>query len=95
MTDSKQRLRQPSPAQLDLLRRLCDERDVTFANPQSFNSADEQIKVLLKLPRASREDRRRDRQALREEMAFAGDAASIRADELSGYGSTATWAGAS
>ncbi len=93
MTDSRQHLRDPSPKQLRLLRRLADERGVSFAWPRSGEEADRQIKGLLKRPRTSRDDRRREAREVREAMAKRGDAASVRSNELAGYGSTATWAG--
>jgi hypothetical protein len=93
MTDPKQHLSRPTPKQLGLLRRLADERQVSFPQPQSFGDADWEIKELLKLPRTSRSERHRETREIQDAMATrGGDAAAVRDDEVAGYGSTATWA---
>ena len=64
----------------------------SFAYPQSFDQADREIKRLRRAKRTPTADRRREARELSREMAERrGDAASIRKDELAGWGSSATW----
>jgi hypothetical protein len=92
MTDPKQDPKPASPKQHRLLRRLADERGVSFAYPQTSAEARKEIKLLLAQKRqTSRGDRRRETQAVREAMARRGGAAAVRDDEVDGYGSTAHW----
>lgn len=82
----------PTPRQLSYLRDLALGRGQSFAYPASFDEADREIKRLLGEKRTSSADRRSEVRAVRDDMATRrGDAASVRADELDGYGSSAHW----
>ncbi|HEY5054408.1 MAG TPA: hypothetical protein VII45_13475 [Solirubrobacterales bacterium] len=82
----------PTPRQLSYLRDLALGRGQTFAYPETFEEADRQIKRMLKVKRTSTADRRRETRAIRDAMAEGrGDSASVRMDELAGYGSSARW----
>jgi hypothetical protein len=92
MTNSQPQPRKPTPGQLNYLKDLAISTGGSFAYPQSFEEADREIKRLRKVKRTSTADRRRETRELRREMAERrGDAAAVRADELGGYGSSATW----
>jgi hypothetical protein len=93
MTNSQPHLSQPTKKQLKFLRDLAIGRGQTFAVPDTFAEADKEIKRLLGARRTSLADRRSETRAIREEMASQrGNAASVRPDELGGYGSSAGWA---
>jgi hypothetical protein len=82
----------PTPRQQSYLRDLALGAGQSFAPPKSFEEADREIKRLLGVRRTSSADRRREKRAVQRDMAeHRGDAASVRAAELSGYGSSATW----
>ncbi len=85
--------KQPSEKQLNLLRRLASEKGQTFAYPATSAQASAEIRRLLGQTPSTRVERNLDRQAvwnMRAERPY--DATQIRRDEVSGYGSTATWA---
>ncbi len=86
---------QPHPAtskQISYLKSLAERAGQTFAYPQSAAQASAEIERLKGTKRSSRADRRREVSEVRYDMATRrGDAASIRAEELTGYGSNATW----
>ena len=74
------------------LRDLAVQRGESFAYPSTFAEADREIKRLRGKKRTSSADRRREVNTVRREMSERrGDAASVRADEVVGYGSNATW----
>jgi hypothetical protein len=82
----------PTPRQLSYLRDLALGRGQSFAYPETFADADHEIKRLLGEKRTSRADRRREIRGVRDDMATRrGDAASVRLEELGGYGSSAHW----
>lgn len=82
----------PTPKQLSYLRDLALGRGQSFSYPKTSAEASREIERLRKARRTSRADRRREAQAVGADMARRrGDAASIRGNELTGYGSTATW----
>jgi hypothetical protein len=92
MTNSQPPPRKPTPRQLNYLKDLALSTGGSFAYPQSFDQADREIKRLLKAKRTPTADRRREARELSREMAErSGDAAAVRADELAGWGSSATW----
>lgn len=94
MTNPRQHPNEPSKPQLELLKELTDETGETFIWPKSYGAASKEIKRLIATKRTSRADRRREAAQLSDDLATRfGDAASVRDDELSGYGSTASWAG--
>jgi hypothetical protein len=91
MNNNEQHPKKPSREQIDLLRRLADEREVSFGWPSTSGEASAEIKALLRRPKARRADRQLETQAVRAAMANRGDAASIRPKEIAGYGSSATF----
>jgi hypothetical protein len=93
MTNSQQH-KKPTTAQMAYLRKLGDSTGRSFAWPKTAAEASEQINDLKKFKRDSSSDRRREKREARGEVARArGGSASVRDDELTGYGSTASWAG--
>lgn len=83
----------PSSKQLSYLRSLAEQTGQTFTYPQSSSEASAEIKRLRGTRRTSRTDRRRELGEVRTDMATRrGDASSVGARELTGYGSSATWA---
>lgn len=92
MTNSQPHISNPpTPKQLSFLRDLALGRGQSFAYPETFEEADREIKRLLGQKRTSAAERRREVRAVRDDMARRGDAASVRLDELGGYGSSAHW----
>jgi hypothetical protein len=67
---------------------------VSFVPPRTCSEASHAIEQLLGRSPESRADRRREIRAVQDDLARgAGDRARVREDEVSGYGSTATWKG--
>ncbi len=92
MTNSQPQPRKPTSRQLHYLKDLALRTGGSFAYPQSFEEADREIKRLCKAKRTPTADRRREARELSREMTERrGDAAAVRADELAGWGSSATW----
>jgi Domain of unknown function (DUF4326) len=82
----------PTPKQLRYMRALAEQTGTTFTTPGSSGEASQQIKELEQRKRTPRSDVRHERRAVSRDMATCrGDAAQIRPDELSGYGSSASW----
>lgn len=93
MTDSQPHsANPPTPRQLSYLRDLALGRGQSFAYPATFEEADREIKRLLGERRTGAAERRREVRAVRDGMARGhGDAASVRSEEVGGYGSSAHW----
>lgn len=92
MTNSQPHFRKPTEPQIEFLCDLTDATGETFAWPQTFKKASEEIVRLLEVKRTRSADRRRETDQVRHDMATArGDAAAFRDDELGGYGSSAHW----
>lgn len=84
----------PTRKQLNYLRALAQRTGQTFTWPKTMAEASAEIQRLERVKPTPRTDRRRELRLLQDDLATArGDAARVRDDELSGYGSTATWAG--
>jgi hypothetical protein len=82
----------PTPRQLSYLRDLALGRGQSFAYPETFEEADREIKRLLGEKRTGAAERRREVRAVRDDMATRrGNAASVRSEELGGYGSNCRW----
>jgi len=79
---------------MNYLRDLATRTGRSFAWPSTQREASEEIEALQKFDRTSRADRRRETRAIRGDMARGRGAAAVRDDELSGYGSAASWRGA-
>ena len=83
----------PTPSQMAHLRRLAGRCGCTFAWPQTVGQASREIERLEALERVSPSDRCREDKAVRDAVASGPrDAAAVREDETSGYGSSARWA---
>src|SRR4051794_20186475 len=81
----------PTQRQLRYVRHLAFERGVTFTPPRTRAQASRLIDELKRRPVEPRSDRRREIRAVQDAMATGrGDAARVRPDEVTGYGSTAT-----
>lgn len=88
--------------QLRYLRMLAEQTGTTFARPVDITEANSEISRLLKLLPPSRvptelqrSDARRERREVRDQVAAGpDDGVSVRAHEVSGYGSQAHWRGA-
>lgn len=64
----------------------------SFSWPKTQKEARDEIDRLLGAKPTSRADRRRETREVRDDMARGrGGAAAVRPDELSGYGSAASW----
>lgn len=92
MTNSQPHSYKPSHKQLRYLRVLAEGCGETFVAPETKADASREIERLKGRRRlTSLERRRQDLQLAAEDHTPRGDAASVRPDELSGYGSTAAW----
>jgi hypothetical protein len=82
----------PTPKQLRYLRTMAERTGTTFTTPRSIAEASRLIETMKERKRTPRSDVQRERRAVSQDMATRrGDAAQVRPDELSGYGSSATW----
>jgi hypothetical protein len=82
----------PTARQLQHLRTLAMRTGQTFVTPASKVAAIREIDRLSKQPSSSRVERYLDKQAVWNRETHAAPAfAAVRDDELTGYGSTATW----
>lgn len=92
MTNSQPHIRKPTPRQLRYLKDMAMGTRGSFAYPRTFDDADREIKRLRKKKQTPAADRRRETQGVRRAIAERrGDAASVRDEELGGYGSGASW----
>jgi hypothetical protein len=73
------------------LRSLAAQRGETFAYPRSAAEAAAEIERLKRRRRGSRAERHVERRQVSRDLAFSGDAASVRESEIVGYGSSARW----
>ncbi len=82
--------------QLKALRRLCVSRGQSFAVPANAGQASDEIARLTKARPSSRYEHTRERALAKATPVREGlvNAASVRDDEVTGYGSTARWAAA-
>lgn len=87
------RVKSPTPKQLTFLRTLTQRTGQTFVPPQTMAEASKEIKRLLTVKPDTADEIRQERNQIRDDMATQrGDAASVRADEVDGHGSSAQWA---
>ena len=85
----------PTPTQRNYLRALAQRTGQTFTWPKTMEAASDEIDRLKGVKATPRTDRRRELREVQDHLATGrGDAARVRDDELSGYGSSARWAGA-
>jgi hypothetical protein len=91
MTNSQPHTK-PSPKQLRYLRDLAMQCGVSFTYPTTSAQASAEIERLKARRRTSAAGRRRESAQVRRDMAERrGDGASVRSEELRGFGSNATW----
>jgi len=83
----------PTPKQLRYLKRLAERTGGTFAYPQTKAEASREIERLKGRPSSTRSDVVRELRAVSRELGERGGAAAVRPNEVSGYGSSARWAG--
>ena len=81
----------PTARQLRYLRQLAEQTGTTFTTPTTHRQASQQIERLKQRSRSAAFERREDRQAVNRGLAQDQPASSVRDDEISGYGSSATW----
>jgi hypothetical protein len=84
--------RKPTPRQLNYLRNLAEQTGTTFTLPKTLAQAGRTIEAMKERKRTPRGDIQRERHEITHDMATRrGDAAQVKPDELSGYGSKAQW----
>jgi hypothetical protein len=81
----------PSDKQMRYLRNLASQRGESFTYPATAAQASAEIERLKDRRRGSYVERRIERQQVSRDLAFSGDAASVRGTEITGYGSSARW----
>jgi hypothetical protein len=81
----------PTAKQERYLRTLAEKRGVSFVPPRTRTEASRAIRELLRRRPDTRADQARDRRAVQDALAKAGDDARVSERELEGYGSSATW----
>jgi hypothetical protein len=92
MTDSDRDQAKPTAKQLRYLRNLAASRGESFAYPQTRTQASEQIARLKGRAKTPIPERRREERTVRDRVAGGGgDGASVRDEEIGGYGSSARW----
>lgn len=84
----------PTPRQLRYLRILAARTGTTFSQPRSAREASRAIRA-LKARRVSKPWERHADAASVAEQRGANNATDVRGDEISGFGSSARWAGGS
>jgi hypothetical protein len=83
----------PTPRQLSYLRSLAERTGQTFTYPHTFAQASREIDRLKAIRPESRAERLIERKQIADQLASGPeDSAHVRDDEISGRGSSATWA---
>jgi hypothetical protein len=86
--------RKPTAGQLAYLKDLAAQRGQSFAYPATFAEASREIARLRRTRRTPRADVARERRQIADDMATRrGDDAHVRENEITGFGSSARWAG--
>lgn len=92
-THTKSPAGKPSPKQLRYLNYLAEKTGTSFTYPHTSAEAGREIERLQHLTPESRGDIARQQRETADDMASRrGDAAQVHEHELTGYGSSATWA---
>ena len=81
----------PSPRQLNYLKALAQRTGQTFTWPKTSSQARREIARLKETPPSTRTEIALERVDDRASRERAEDAAAVRANEVAGFGSTATW----
>jgi hypothetical protein len=83
----------PTPKQLAYLRVLANRTGQTFAYPRTAAQASREIRRLKNTPASSRTEVRIERKQIADAIAAGpADSTAVRVDEITGHGSSATWA---
>ena len=86
--------RKPTARQLAFLKDLAAQRGQSFAYPATAAEASREINRLNRVRRTAWADVTRERRQVADDMATRrGDDARVRDAEITGYGSSARWAG--
>jgi hypothetical protein len=92
MSTPRPQPRKPTPKQLRYLRDLAMRTGQSFAYPGTSAEASREIERLKETSLTPAADRRRELHDVSRDLdEHRGDAARVRKDELTGYGSTARW----
>ena len=81
----------PTTKQLAFLKALADRTATTFTYPRTSVEASREINRLRKLAPLTADERSIARRALDGDRETLTPASAVRADEIVGYGSSATW----
>ena len=81
---------QPTAKQQRYLRALAQRTGQTFTTPTTRAQASREIDRLRRIPRSTRFERELDRQTVAGRVGET-PASSVRCEEISGYGASATW----
>jgi len=81
----------PSAKQQSYLRQLAQRSGTSFTPPQTKREASREIRRLKALERSPRHERDQDAKQVRQHLQGGTSAARVRDDEITGYGSDATW----
>ena len=81
----------PTPKQQRYLRSLAQKTGTSFTPPETKVQASREIKRLKNLAVSPRYERSEDRKAVEQGLERRGGDASVRGDEVVGYGSSARW----
>ena len=82
----------PTAKQLRYLRALANQTGTTFTPPKSSYEASKAIKEMQHRPISTRHEHDDDRNSIASRDGASGGV-EVRDDEITGYGSTATWSG--
>ena len=92
MTSTPKRVDRPTRRQLEYLRSLASRTGQTFAYPRTRGQASHEIQRLKRAQSSTRAERSIERKDIADSIARGPeDAATVRPDEVAGFGSTATW----
>ena len=92
MTSTPKLVDRPTQRQLAYLRSLATRTGQTFAYPRTRGEASREIQRLKRAPSSTRTERSIERKDIADAIARGPeDATAVRPDEISGFGSTATW----
>lgn len=82
----------PTPKQLAYLRALAERTGQTFATPRTRGDASTEIQRLKAAPAESQLERRIERDEIADAIGTGSqDSVRVTGDEVTGYGSDATW----
>lgn len=82
----------PTQRQQQMLRTLATQRGQSFTPPKTRREASDEIDRLKKTGRSSRIEQHLDRDVVSAGLSTFGDGARHQTDDVTGFGSSATWA---